>query len=146
MKEETTAEFLVRAGKKAVVRLGDIACRGQLPRLAPTSSAFMHERGDSLAFSICHRDHVFNFAEQNYILCEHYTVCKKSACIYVSLCSSLSISDLCTFPFNFFFDLRWMLSKYTLFLVTLFHVRRCSRCLFLIHRNNSEIVTETDMS
>ena len=98
MKEETTAEFLVRAGKKAVVRLGDIACRGQLPRLAPTSSAFMHERGDSLAFSICHRDHVFNFAEQNYILCEHYTVCKKSACIYVSLCSSLSISESALFP------------------------------------------------
>lgn len=87
MKVETTAQVLVRTGKKAVVRLGDIAGRGQLPRLAPTSSAFVHERRDSPAFSVCH---AFNFAARNYILCRHYTVCEKSACTYFVLHSRFS--------------------------------------------------------
>lgn len=143
MKRETTAEFLVRAGKKAVVRLGDIACRGQLPRLAPTSSAFMHERRDSLAFSVCH--HVFNFAAWNYILCKHYTVCEKSACIYVSLRSSLSISEsaFCLLISSLICvgchpSARHFLLQYFTFADV--------RDLFLIHRDNSEIATEAHTS
>lgn len=47
----TTAEVLVRTGKKAVVRLGDIARRGQLPRSAPTSSAFACT-GEGIVFRV----------------------------------------------------------------------------------------------
>jgi len=72
-----TAKVLAHTGKKAVVRLGDIASRGQFPRLAPALSAFVRERRDTLAFSVPKRARAFNFAARNYLFCRYYTIYEK---------------------------------------------------------------------
>lgn len=61
--------------------------------------------GIGLAFSMCHRGHAFNFVARNYILCGHYTVREKSACIRARHLVLLR------FFFNFFLDPRRMPSE-----------------------------------